>query len=250
MSRLKPLALLLITSCLLSISAFAQDAPKDFLPKAGDFGASIVVNGLINNIQLSTNSNSYGQNILFAKYYLKDDLALRTGLGFKLNRTLRETADSSGSLLVEVDSLRSSYSVNVSIGIEKHLTANKRLDPYVFGQLDLSLIGKTKHNIENRQNSTIGTNSTEREIIRDGGFALGLNLGGGFNYFLAKNFSVGSELYLGFQYVSVGGGITDNSTNTTAGGTRTSTFDSRNDISKSSELNVNPTAQINFSYFF
>tara|TARA_B110000046_G_scaffold78688_1_gene86797 strand:+ start:20044 stop:20796 length:753 start_codon:yes stop_codon:yes gene_type:complete len=250
MSRLKPLALLLITSCLLSISAFAQDAPKDFLPKAGDFGASIVVNGLINNIQLSTNSNSYGQNILFAKYYLKDDLALRTGLGFKLNRTLRETADSSGSLLVEVDSLRSSYSVNVSIGIEKHLTANKRLDPYVFGQLDLSLIGKTKHNIENRQNSTIGTNSTKREIIRDGGFALGLNLGGGFNYFLAKNFSVGSELYLGFQYVSVGGGITDNSTNTTAGGTRTSTFDSRNDISKSSELNVNPTAQINFSYFF
>jgi len=249
MNRLKSIALLLM-SCFLSLSVFAQDTSKDFLPKAGDFGASIVVNGLIDNISLSTNSNAYGQNILFAKYYLKDDLALRTGFGFKLNRAVRETADSAGALLVEVDSLRRSYSVNISIGIEKHLMPNKRLDPFVFGQLDLSLIGKTKNNIENRQTSTIGTNSTEREIIRDGGFALGLNLGGGFNYFLAKNFSVGSELYLGFQYVSVGGGITDNTTNTTAGGTRTSTFDSRDDISKTTALNVNPTAQINFSYFF
>ena len=249
MNRLKSLALIL-TICLLSFSAIAQETQKDFLPKAGDFGASIVVNGLIDNIQLSTNNNSYGQNLLFAKYYFADDLALRTGIGFNLHKAVRESADSSGALLVEVDSLRRSFSMNVSVGLEKHLTANKRLDPYVFGQLDISLIGKTKNNIENRQISTIGTNSTEREIIQDGGFALGLNLGGGFNYFLAKNFSVGSELYLGFQYVSLGGGITDNTTNTTAGGTRTSTFDSREDISKTTVLNVNPTAQINFSYFF
>ncbi|MDA9782816.1 hypothetical protein N9B55_00240 [Vicingaceae bacterium] len=249
MNRLKSIAIIL-TSFFLSFSVLAQDTTKYFLPKAGDFGASIVVNGLINNINLSTNNNTYGQNILFAKYYLKDDLALRTGLGFKLNRTLRESADSAGALLVEVDSLRRSFSVNVSIGIEKHLTANKRLDPFVFGQLDISMIGKSRNEIENRQTSTFGTASTEREIIRDGGFALGLNLGGGFNYFLAKNFSAGTELYLGFQYVSVGGGITDNTTNTTAGGTRMSTFDSRDDISKTTVLNVNPTAQINFSYFF
>ena len=130
------------------------------------------------------------------------------------------------------------------------MTANKRLDPFVFGQLDISMIGKSRNEIDNRQISSIGTATTEREIIRDGGFALGLNLGGGFNYFLAKNFSVGSELYLGFQYVSLGGGVTDNTTNTTAGGTRSSTFDSRDDISKTTVLNVDPTAQINFSYFF
>ncbi len=249
MNRLKSLALILISS-FLSFSVLAQETPKDFLSKAGDFGAYIVVNGLINNVSLSTNSNSYGQNILFAKYYLKDDLALRAGLGLKLNRILRETADSSGALLEEVDSLRRSFSANLSIGIEKHLTANKRLDPFVFGQLDISMIGKSRNEIDNRQISSIGTATTEREIIRDGGFALGLNLGGGFNYFLAKNFSVGSELYLGFQYVSLGGGVTDNTTNTTAGGTRSSTFDSRDDISKTTVLNVDPTAQINFSYFF
>ncbi len=140
--------------------------------------------------------------------------------------------------------------MNLSVGIEKHLKPNNRLDPYVFGQLDISLIGKSKNEIENREISTIGTNSTNREIIRDGGFALGLNFGGGFNYFLAKNFSVGSELYLGVQYVSVGGGISDNSTNTTAGGTTTSTFDTRDDISKTTTIRVDPTAQINFSYFF
>ena len=249
MKRLKFLTLIAI-GCLASFSAAGQDTAKDFLPKAGDFGATIVVNGLIDNIQLSTNSNSYGQNILFAKYYFKDDLALRAGFGLTVNRMARESSDSSGVLLIEVDSLRRNVSVNISAGIEKHLTANKRLDPYIFGQLDLSMIGKTKNEIANRQISTIGTNSIDREIIRDGGFALGINFGGGFNYFLAKNFSVGSEFYLGLQYVSVGGGISDNTTSTTAGGTRTATFNSREDISKSTTLNVNPTAQINFSYFF
>lgn len=249
MNRLKLLTLIAI-GCLVSFSATAQETKKDFLPKAGDVGASIVVDGLIDNIQLSTNSNSYGQNILFVKYYFTNDLALRAGFGFNLNRMLRETADSSGVLLIEEDSLRKNYSVNLSAGIEKHLTANKRLDPYIFGQLDISLIGKTKNEIENREISSIGTKSTEREIIRDGGFALGINLGGGFNYFLAKNFSVGSELYLGLQYVSVGGGVSDNTTTTTAGGARSSTFSSREDISKSTNLRVNPTAQINFSYFF
>ncbi len=249
MNRLKLLTLIAI-GCLLSFSTTAQDTTKGFLPKAGDVGASIVVDGLIDNIQLSTNSNSYGQNILFVKYYFSDDLALRAGFGFNLNKIVRETADSSGALLIEEDSLRRSVSFNLSAGIEKHLTANKRLDPYVFGQLDISLIGKTKNEIENREISSIGTKSTEREIIRDGGFALGINLGGGFNYFLAKNFSVGSELYLGLQYVSVGGSVSDNTTTTTAGGTRSSTFNSREDISKSTTLNVNPTAQINFSYFF
>jgi len=249
MNTLKSIAFFLMGS-LLAISTIAQETQKEFLPKAGDFGVSIVVDGLLDNIQLSTNNNTYGQNILFAKYYLKDDLALRAGLGFKLNRSLRETADSSGALLVEEDSLRRSGSVNVSFGIEKHLTANKRLDPFIFGQLDISLIGKSRTEVDERRISSVGTSTEAREIIQDGGFALGLNVGGGFNYFLAKNFSVGSEVFLGFQYVSVGGGITDNTTNTTAGGTRTSTFDSRDDITKTTTLNVNPTAQINFSYFF
>lgn len=249
MNTLKTFALLLLSS-LFSLTVLSQNEQKDFLPKAGDVGVSIVVDGLVNNISLSTNTNAYGQNILFAKYYLADDLALRAGFGVNLNRVVRESADSSGVLLIEVDSLRRSFSMNLSAGIEKHLKPNNRLDPYVFGQLDISLIGKTKNETENRQISTVGTNTTNREIIRDGGFALGLNFGGGFNYFLAKNFSVGSELYLGVQYISLGGGISDNSTNTTVGGTTNSTFDTRDDISKTTTIRVDPTAQINFSYFF
>ena len=249
MNKLKSITVLLL-SCLISFSALAQNDEIDFLPKKGDVGVSIVVNGLIDNISLSTNTNSYGQNVLFTRYYVADDLVLRTGFGLNLDRTAGESADSSGALLIETDSLRRSCRVNVSAGIEKHLTSNRRLDPYIFSQLDISLIGKTKNEVENRQISTVGTNLTNQEEIRDGGFALGLNLGGGFNYFLAKNFSVGSELYFGIQYVSLGGGITNNTTNTTPSGNRTSTFDSREELSKTTTIRVDPTAQINFSYFF
>jgi hypothetical protein len=241
---------LFAAAVLFSIISTAQNTENDFLPKKGDFGTSILVSGLIDNINLSPNKSSYGQNILFAKYYLEDDLALRVGLGFSLSRSVSESSDSSGLFLNEVDSMRRSSSMNVSIGIEKHLTDNRRLDPYVFGQLDLSFIGKSKTETDVRQISTIGTASNNREVIRDGGFAIGVNAGAGFNYFLAKNFSVGSEVYLGLQYVSLGGGISDNTTNTTAGGNRSSTFNSREDITKTTNLNVAPTAEINFSYFF
>ena len=241
---------LFVTAILFSILSTAQNTDKDLLPKKGDFGTSIIVSGLIDNINLSPNKSSYGQNVLFAKYYLEDDLVLRVGLGFNVSRSVSESSDSSGLFLNEVDSMRRNSSMNVSIGIEKHLTNNKRLDPYLFGQLDLSFIGKSKTETDVRQISTIGTASNNREVIRDGGFAIGVNAGGGFNYFLAKNFSVGSEVYLGLQYVSIGGGISDNTTNTTAGGNRSSTFNSREDITKTTNLNVAPTAEINFSYFF
>jgi hypothetical protein len=241
---------LFVTAILFSILSTAQNTDQDFLPRKGDFGTTIIISGLIDNINLSPNKSSYGQNILFAKYYLEDDLTLRVGLGFNVSRSVSESSDSSGLFLNEVDSMRRNSSMNVSIGIEKHLTNNKRLDPYLFCQLDLSFIGKSKTEIDDRQISTIGTASNNREVIRDGGFGIGVNAGGGFNYFLAKNFSVGSEVYLGLQYVSIGGGISDNTTNTTAGGNRSSTFNSREDITKTTNLNVTPTAEINFSYFF
>lgn len=234
----------------ITTSVFSQEAKKDFLPKAGQFGTSIVLNGLIDNINFTTTNNTYGQNILFGKYYIQDDLVLRAGFGFNLTKVVKEIADSSGVLLVEEDSLRRSFNLNFSVGIEKHLTTSNRLDPFVFAQIDITAIGKTKIESELREISTVGTGTTNREIIRDGGVAFGLNAGAGFNYFLAKNFSVGSEVFIGLQYVSVGGGVSDNTNITTAGGINSSTFESKEDITKTTNFNVIPQAQINLSYFF
>ncbi|MBL4710153.1 MAG: hypothetical protein JKY48_17115 [Flavobacteriales bacterium] len=245
--------LTIVLLSLLSIQTSAQstkDKTIDFLPKEGDFGASIIVEGLIENIRLTSNTNDYGQNILFAKYYLKDDLVLRGGFGLTVNTVNRESADSSGVFLVEVDSSRSNYNVNISAGIEKHLNASKRLDPFLFAQMDLTFIGKTKTDSERRIISSAGTNKTTREIIADGGIAFGLQVGGGFNYFLSQRFSVGSELALRLQYVKLGGTVSDNTTASIGNVNTTSSFVSREDITKTTTINVQPNVLINVSYFF
>lgn len=223
---------------------------KDLMPKEGDFGVSLIITGLIDNINLESFSNDYGQNILFAKYYLKDDLALRTGFGLSINRFKREQADSSGLNLIERDSLISSARMNVSIGIEKHLSTSNRLDPYIFAQIDLTFIGKTTTESETRNISQVGTSSVVREIREDGGIAFGFQAGGGFNYFIAPRFSVGTELALRLLAVSQGGTTSDNTTNTSINGNITTNFMSSENKVNNTNLNVQPVALLNLSYFF
>ena len=251
MKKLKfSITILLILFAVVSVSA--QNESESLLPKKGSFGTSLILDGLIDNIKLSSNENNYGQNILFGKYYLEDDLALRLGIGFSLNSSTREASDSSGAglLFVELDSSRRVMSMNVSAGIEKHFVGTNRIDPYIFGQLDVSLIGKDRTELEARATSTIGTGTATQETIIDGGYAIGINAGMGLNFFLAKQLSVGSEVFLGFQHVALGGGISDNLTVVAADGTRSSTFSESSERTKTSDLNVSPTAQINISYFF
>lgn len=234
-------------------STIAQDSSKvdnSLYPKAGDVGVSILVDGLIDNIKFNSASNDYGQNILFAKYYLKNDLALRLGFGFSLNSAKRSTADSVGVTLVKRDSSTSQYLFNISGGAEKHFIGTKRLDPFVFSQIDLTFIGKTNTDINNSTESKAGTAKSERTIKEDGGIAFGLSFGGGFNYFLAQNFSLGAELALKINYSSVGGTISDNTVNTPINGNATSTFITREDQTNNTKIGVQPNALINLSYFF
>lgn len=248
----------LLTISILLLSSFytvAQDSTKTyesskFFPKAGDIGASIVVDGLIDNINLQSNSNKLGQNILFIKYYLEDDLALRLGFGVNLNNYSREKADSVGLALVEEDSTFSNFSINISAGIEKHLLPTKRLDPFIFAQLDLTFIGKTNGEINTSTTTNAGTASVRRTIKQDGGLGIGLQAGGGLNYFISPRFSLGTELALRFQYLREGGTISDNTIFTPVNGSSTTDFNSREDQIDVVSLDVRPNAQINISYFF
>ena len=234
----------------LSIKAQEEKGRSPLFPKEGDFGASILIDGLIDNVNLSSVSNNYGQNILFAKYYLKDDLVARLGLGFTVNSASRETADSVGLSQIRTDSSASRFFINISGGIEKHLSGTKRLDPYVFSQLDLTFIGKQKLDINSSTSSKAGASRSERAIKADGGIAFGIAAGGGFNYFLAEKFSIGAELALQITYSSVGGTITDNQVITPINGSSTSTFISREDKLNQTDIGVSPQALINLSYFF
>lgn len=221
-----------------------------FFPQKKNFGLSLIMTGLIDNIQLESAQNTIGQNILFGRYYFDNDLAFRAGLGFDWTRIKRQKADSVGQTLVEQDSLVNQFVFNLSFGLEKHISTTNRIDPYVFGQVDLTFIGKSNVEINGRTISTAGTARDDRTIRQDGGLGFGLNAGGGFNYFLARNFSLGTELALQLQMVKEGGTITDNQIIKPINGSTSSNFQKREDQINQTTLNVNPTASINISYFF
>lgn len=240
------------------IPVFSQDESENieqeevsmFLPRKGDVGFSLIIDGLIDDIRLESNKNEIGQNILFAKFYLKDNLALRTGFGVNVDRTNSQSKDSVGINLEEVDSLRSKYFFNFSIGIEKHLKANKRLDPFIFTQVDLTFIGKENIDAEVRTITAVGTSTAKREITEDGGIAFGLRGGGGFNYFLANRFSIGTEFSFNISLISEGGTISDNRTNTSINGDVTSDINRSESKVNTLAIDVQPSALINISYFF
>lgn len=247
---------LILSLLLLVVTAFAQNTNQskkisdNYFPKKGDWGTSIVVNGLIDNINLASNKNEYGSNILFARHYLKEDLVLRMGFGLTINSETKTTADSVGNTLVEVENSKSNYLLNFSGGLEKHLAQSNRLDPYLFGQLDLTFIGKTNEETDTKETSGAGTASTVRTIKEDGGIAFGLGGGIGFNYFLATRLSIGSEIGFGLQVVSLGGTVSDNEVVTPINGSSSTTFTSREDKTTTVNVDVKPNALINISYFF
>lgn len=238
-----------------SFNAFSQkdttiNIRNSYLPQEGDFGVSIVVDGLIDKIQLSPIKNKFGNNLLFAKYYLANDKALRFGFGLDVNSHKREQVDSVGSNLVSLDSAYSQYFINLSFGYEKHLLNTSRLDPYLFSQIDLTFIGKKKTDVTEITTSNAGERKLAKETKRDGGFALGLSAGGGFNYFLAKRFSIGAELAFQLQFVKEGGTTSINETLTPINGNPSVDYESNEDLSKDLDVGVRPTARINISYFF
>lgn len=250
-------SLTLLLSLFVSIFTFAQENKNnkenvynELFPKAGDFGVSLQLNGLIDQINLGTFENNYGNNILFGKYYIQDKKVLRLGFGLDIAARKRERADSVGQTLVERDSSVSQYFINVSFGYEHHLAASKRLDPYLFAQVDLTFIGKNIINAEERVISGAGTASVKDVIKADGGLAFGLAAGGGFNYFLAERFSIGAELAFQIQYIKEGGTISETRTTRPINGNPVVDINSRDDILKNTNIGVLPQAIIQLSYFF
>ncbi len=248
--------ILAITSLLFTTVFAQQDSSSskyqshEYFPKAGNVGTTILLTGLIDNIQLNSPKANLGQNMLFVRYYLEDDLVLRMGLGVGLRASLNEKADSVGQTLVTKDSIYGNFSLNISGGIEKHLQSSNRLDPYIFGQIDLTFIGKENITVDQETISKAGTEKVERTIKKDGGFGFGMVGGAGLNYFLGKRFSVGTELGLVFQYSTIGGTTSDNTVTTPINGSSTSEFITSDDKVNLAQMNVFTNALINISYFF
>ncbi len=243
----------LLIICTFSSSVFSQ---KDSLqrsaliPGAGDVGVTLNLTGLIDDIKLNSRNDGLGNNILFARYYLDNLHALRFGFGLNLQSDKITGGDSIGSFYQTTDSTYSKYTLSFAIGGEKHIITSSRLDPYLFSQLSLIFIGKEKGEYERVNTSGSNQETFKRTTKNDGGLGFSLSAGGGMNYFIASNFSIGTELGLAFTFSKVGGNRTINEVDRDFSGNTITVRESFELEERNASVQVDPSAVINISYFF
>jgi len=233
----------------------AQSEDDRLKPVEGNWGFSLNITGIINNIAIENNKDSLGQYNIIARHYLKDNLALRLGFGaaYLNQNSFNEdsvTIASGNKALQTVDSTTSRFDFKVSIGIEKHLGTTKRLDPYVGADLSIIRIGVTKTNSDLSQTDVTGTHKERISLQQDGGAGFGLGAIAGFNYFISKNLSLGVEFGYAYTYVKAGGDFSGSKVITPVSGAEIST----SVFGKASvtEISIGATATggIMLSFFF
>ena len=244
-------AVLFILLIGISISSFSQEnANKQYKPIEGDYGLTFSLTGLINNIALSNVKDELHNDAFLLRHYLKDDLALRFGFGLKSLNHKFSTFDSVGTAQVQFDSTFKRTDIYFAPGVEKHLVGSEKLDPYMGAQLVLGNIGRSKMNGTRSVTDTIGIDKLNIVAERDGGFAVGLNLIAGFNYFFTPRLSIGAEYVVGFINNRTGGDWTTVTIDTPKSGSGSTRRQQGTDIITENVLKVSSTAGITLSYFF
>lgn len=243
-------ALLLVTT--LTINAQNEDRLK---PVEGNWGLSLNISGIIDNIVIENNKDSLGQFNLFGRHYLKDDLVLRLGFGtaYLKNNTFNEdsiTIASGNRALQDVDSTTSRFDFKVSVGIEKHLGTTRRLDPYIGADLTIIRLGAAKTTVDISQTDVTGTAKQRISLQQDGGAGFGLGGVAGFNYFISKNLSLGVEFGYAFVYTKSGGDFSGSSVVTPISGTETATSVFGKASVTDTSIGATATGGIMLSFFF
>jgi len=247
---------LVISIAILFSTALMAEQPDSLKPVKGDIGLSLGVSGLINNIVVENGQDPNGNFMLFGRYYIKNDMALRLGLALDYTKQNFFTEDSvtiisSGNRgLQKLDSTVSQLTYTIKIGIEKHLGKAKRLDPYILGDLLVGRIGSTNTDAKVDITDVTGTYKEQIILREDGGHFFGLGIGAGFNYFFSKKLSLGVEFGYGFTYTKSGGDYSYSQVITPVSGSQISNFESGKRGVSQTKIGVTPASSIMLSFFF
>lgn len=235
---------------LVSLPVLQAQEEETLKPVDGNWGVLLNLNGLIDNIRLSNASSPINTSLVTGKYYLSTSKVLRVDLGPSIQSKKSFREDSIGSSLRAIDSTYKKSSLYLAVGLEKHFSGTKRLDPYIGGQIGIGLIGKTKIEEEIRTVSSAGTDRETITFEQDGGFAMGLNAIAGFNYFVAKNFALGAEYTLGYNFLKDGGNFSRVTQVNPISGSASSDVEKGKSQVNTNSFVVEGNARILISYYF
>lgn len=209
-TKLKIMKKLFLVALLAGVASLASAQIK---PKSGSNGFMFGVYGT-DDIGFSTNNTNPTSGTVLFKHFLSDDNALRLGINF--DRESESLKSLSGG-----DSLKASQSMfGLIVGMQKMLGGTDRLN--VYGAADLGLgFGSSKE--ETTYPDPINNIHTVKSGTR---IQFGLTASIGFEYFIAKQWSVGGEFGWGLHLTSQGEGeISDTNPSSNAKGPKSSAFD-------------------------
>lgn len=176
------------------MSAQEETSTSAYKPVKGTIATEVSLVGGLNNADFNLNTGA-----LKFRYFFKDDMALRLGLG--LNSTKFEDIDDSDPTNVLTETYKSS-STTLKLGIEKHFAGAERLSTYAGADL---LIGFNGANYEAKDNtSTMEIDGTVTFPGLGGntynaGSSFGLGLFTGADYYITKKVFLGVEAGIDFM---------------------------------------------------
>ncbi len=199
---------------------FAQAQTK---PIAKDLGLGFRINGLQTLSLDSWSEDQFETPQMLVRYYMTDRLALRVSFGAQGQNRTEEFSTTYTDAVRFTNPLRidsaaaasvSQYGFSLSPGAEWHLGIEApKLDPYVGAEIPFSYVTLRSESLDNEftrtaeDGSVVYDEDLNIKTETDGGLSVGLNLLGGFNFFLTNNVAIGAEYRLGFAYSQVGGDV-------------------------------------------
>ena len=191
---------------LVSCSIIYAQEVDNFKPIQGNVTAELNVNPFNGQISLNNTINQ-----LRGRYFVKNDIALRVGLGLNMVDTVGTTGDPYGTNSNYRSMTFKSNAYDLSIGVEKHFNGTKRLSPFVgievsYGNKNSKYTEKTSNyelEVENgwyEQYIEFNNGGWSRtRMVQLGYKRFGVAAIAGFDFYISKNFYFGYEFNLAYN---------------------------------------------------
>ncbi len=186
----------LLTAAAVFTFGFAN-AQESFKPVKGTLTTEVGVTGGI----LNTRFDAINGAAKF-RYFIKDDLAVRAGLGLGSNKKEENTITNQNSPL-EYTTTKVARTTNrvITLGAEKHFAGTDRLSTYVGADIVFGFTGaEVKTTQSNNNNSTTVVGSVnDLGISGVGSSTFGVRATVGADYYFTKKLYLGVEVGLGYN---------------------------------------------------
>jgi outer membrane protein W len=168
-----------------------EETTSAYKPVKGTIATEVALIGGLNNADFNLNSGA-----LKFRYFLKDDMALRLGLGLNSNKI--EDVDNSNPANIETE-IRKNSSTLLNLGIEKHFAGSERLSTYAGADLLIGFNGASYEYTENGYSYEEDASTNNGLNTINASTSFGLRVLTGADYYITKKVFLGVEAGLNFM---------------------------------------------------